>query len=155
MLDRESISPLSSRPRKALQIKSFFGPKALHISPMAAYPVTGLSPPLLLGTLRAVFRPVGIGEKVSATDGTGLHAVTVQQGSAQASIQGKDGGVEPLTDQRVGDALRADTFLAIVQEQTVPAVIITAAMYQPPGGAVLLVVHVDNHGSFSPAGNLM
>ena len=114
MLDRECISLLSSRPRKALQIKGFFGPKALHISPMATYPVTGLSPPLLLGTLRAVFRPVGIGEKVSATDGTGLHAVTVQQGSAQASVQRQDSSTEPFANQGVGDALRADTFLAIV-----------------------------------------
>ena len=122
---------------------------------MAAYPVTGLLPPLLLGTLRAVFRPVGIGEKVSATDGTGLHAVTVQQGGAQTSVQGQDGGTEPFADQRVGDTLRADTFLAIVQEQTVTTIIIAAAMYQPPGGAVLLVVHVLDHGSFSPAGNLM
>ena len=45
--------------------------------------------------------------------------------------------------------------VACLTEQTVPAIIIAAAMYQPPGGAVLLVVHVDNHGSFSPAGSLM
>ena len=105
-------------------------------------------------TFRAVFRPVGIGKEIAATNGAGLHTITVQQGGAQASVQGQDGGAEPATDQRICDALRADTFLAIVQKQTVPAIIIAAAMYQPPGGTVLLVVHVSNHGPTSHAGNL-
>ena len=79
----------------------------------------------------------------------------MKQSGAQASVQGQDGGTEPFADQRIGDALRADTFLAVVQEQTVPAIVVAAAMYQPPGGAVLLVVHVNGHGASSPAGNLM
>ncbi len=64
----------------------------------------------------------------------------VEQGGAQASVQRQDGDAKPLADQRVGNALRADTFLTIVQKQTIPAIVVTAAMYQPPGGAVLLVV---------------
>ena len=39
-----------------------------------------------------------------------------------------------------------DTFLTIVQQETVPAIIIAAAMYQSAGGAVLLVVHTGDHG---------
>ena len=39
-----------------------------------------------------------------------------EQGSAQASIQGKDGGAEPFTNQRMCNSLRANTFLAVVQE---------------------------------------
>ena len=39
----------------------------------------------------------------------------------------------------VGDALWADAFLAVVQEQTVPAIIVAALMHQPPGCAVLLI----------------
>ena len=62
--------------------------------------------------------------------------------------------MEPTTHQRIGDALRADTFLAVVQEQTVSAIVVAAAMYQPPGGAVLLIVHVNDHGPTSHAGNL-
>ena len=77
------------------------------------------------------------------------------QGGAQASVQRQDCRPKPLADQRICDTLRADTFLAVVQKQTAPAVIVTTAMYQSAGGAVLLVVHVNDHGSFSPAGNLM
>ena len=39
------------------------------------------------------------------------------------------GGAEPTAHQRICDALRADTFLTIVQEQTVPTIVVTAAMY--------------------------
>ena len=80
--------------------------------------------------------------------------VTVEQGGAQASVQRQDGGTKPFADQRVSDALRTNTFFAIIQKQTAPAIIMAAAMYQHPGGAVLLIVHVDDHGSSSPAGSL-
>jgi hypothetical protein len=148
-------APLLTSTRKALQINAFFWPKALHIRPMSAHSVTGLTPPLLFSTFRTVFRPVGFWHKVAAADGTGLHAVTVEQSSAQASVQRQDGGTKPFADQRVGDTLRADTFLTIVQKQAAPAVIIAAAMYQSPGCAVLLIIHVDDHGSSSVAGSLM
>ena len=107
------------------------------------------------GTFRAVFRPVGFRQVVTSAKNAFLPVCPVEQGGTQASVQRQNGGAEPLADQRVGDALRTDTFLAIVQEQTIPAIIIAAAMYQPPRRPVLLVIHVLNHGSFSPAGNLM
>ena len=155
MLDRECIRPLLSRPRKALKIKGFFGPKALHISPMTTYPVTGLSPPLLFGTVRAVFRSIGFWQIVAAAEDAFLSVCPVEQGGAQASVQRQDGGAKPTAYQRICDALRTDTFLAVIKEQTIPAIIVAAAMYQPPGGAVLLIVHVNDHGASSPAGNLM
>ena len=114
------------------------------------FPSTGSN-----SAIRTVFRPVGFRQIVTATEYTFPPVCPVEQGGAQASVQGQDGGAEPAAHQRVCDTLRADTFLAIVQKKTVPAVIVTAAMYQPSGGAVLLIVHVDNHGSLSPAGNLM
>jgi hypothetical protein len=55
---------------------------------MTAYPVTGLSPPLLLGTLRAVFRPVGLRQIIAAAEDAFLPVCPVKQGGAQASIQG-------------------------------------------------------------------
>ena len=67
-----------------------------------------------------------------------------EQGSTQASIQGEDGGAEPFAYQRVGDALRADTFLTVVQEQAIPAIVVAALPYQSPGGSVLLIGHVRN-----------
>ena len=69
-----------------------------------------------------------------------------EQCSAQASVQGKDGGAEPFANQGVGDALRTDTFLAVVQEQAVSAVIVAALTHQPSGCAILLIGHVRDFG---------
>ena len=69
-----------------------------------------------------------------------------EQRGPQASVQGKDGGAEPFADQGVGDALRTDAFLAVVQEQAVSAIIVAALMYQPPGRSVLLMGHARDFG---------
>ena len=82
---------------------------------MSAHPFTGLSPPLLFGAIRAVFGPVRLGDVPAATQDTFLHVLPVEQGSAQTFIQRQDSGPKPATDQRVGNTLRADTFLPVVQ----------------------------------------
>ena len=69
-----------------------------------------------------------------------------EQCGAQTSVQGEDSGAEPFANQGVGDALRTDTFLAVVQEQAVSAVIVAALMHQPPGCAVLLIGHARDFG---------
>ena len=122
---------------------------------MAAYPLTGLSPPLLFGTIRAIFRPIGFRQIVTSAENTFLSVCPLEQGGTQASVQREDGGAEPATDKRVCDALNTNTFLTIVQEQTVPAIVIAAVMYQPPGRPVLLIVHVRNHALSSMMGSLI
>ena len=42
--------------------------------------------------------------------------------------------------------MRTDTFLAVVQKQAIPAIVVTALMHQSPGGAVLLIGHVGDLG---------
>jgi hypothetical protein len=106
-------------------------------------------------TLRAVFRPIGFRQIVTSAENAFLPVRPMEQGGTQASVQGQNGGAEPTAYQRICDTLRADTFLAVVQKQAIPAIIIAAAMYQPPGRPVLLVVHVLDHGSFSTIGSLM
>ena len=69
-----------------------------------------------------------------------------EQCGAQASVQRKDGGAEPFANQRVGDTLWTNTFLAVVQEQAVSAIIVAALMHQPPGRSVLLIGHVWDFG---------
>ena len=69
-----------------------------------------------------------------------------EQCGAQASIQRKNGSAEPFANQGIGDALRTNTFLAVVQEQAVSAIVVAALMYQPPGGAVLLAGHMGDVG---------
>ena len=53
---------------------------------MTAYPFTGLAPPLLFGTIRAVFGPVRLGDVPAAAQDAFLHVLPVEQGGAQAFI---------------------------------------------------------------------
>ena len=91
MPDVKCISLPLTTTRKALIYKDFSTSKALHIDPMAAHTVTGLMPPLLFGTVRAVFSPVGFWQKGSAANCAQLHLVMVEQRGTQANIQRQDG----------------------------------------------------------------
>ena len=106
------------------------------------------------GTVRAVFRPIGFRQIVTSAENAFLSVRPMEQGGAQASVQRQDSGTEPTAHQRICDTLNADTFLTIVQQEAVSVVIVTTAMYQPPGRPILLIVHVNDHGASSPAGNL-
>ena len=88
------------------------------------FPSTGSN-----SAIRTVFRPVGFRQIVTATEYTFPAVCPVEQGGAQASVQGQNGGAEPAAHKGIGDTLRADTFFAIVQKQTAPAVIVAAVMY--------------------------
>ena len=111
----KSIRPPIDHAWKALKNQGRLGPKALHTSPMSAHSVTGLSPPLLFGTIRAVFGSVRLGDVPAAAQDAFLHVLPVEQGGAQTFIQRQHSGPEPVADQRIGNSLRADTFLPIVQ----------------------------------------
>jgi len=86
------------------------------VKPLLPLALGGLYPLHALGTVVAVFRPVRLRHIVAAADGTGLHAVTVEQGGTQANIQRQDCNTEPATYKGVCDTLDADTLLAIIQE---------------------------------------
>ena len=143
-VERKCIRPSLRAVLKALILLHFQRVLFLHISPvfLCPGPLAPFCP--FCGTDRAV-EGVLLGRgKWSPTfpaaplsDG-GLR----EQRGAQANVQGKDGGAEPFTNQRICNALRTNTFLAVVQEQAVPAIVVAALMYQPPGCAVLLVGHV-------------
>ena len=120
----------------------------LHISPLFPYPrplalfgpVCGAS-----GTVKRVVP--GRGKQPSALPASPLSASKRrEQSGAQTSVQREDGGTEPAAHQRIGDTLRTDTFLAVVQKQAIPAIVVTALMHQSPGGAVLLIGHVGDLG---------
>ena len=92
-------------------------------------------------TFRAVFGPVGAGGEQRPADGATLGVQAVEQGRFQFSVQRQHRRPEPPAQQGVGNGLDTDTFLPIVQRDTVTAVIVAALMYQPPRSAVLAVVH--------------
>lgn len=126
----------------------------MTVLPLFPLALRGLCPLHANGTLWTVFRPIGFRQIVAAAENAFFQIGPVEQGGTQASIQRQDGGTKPAAHQRICDTLNTNTFLTIVQEQTVPAIVIAAVMYQPPGRPVLLVVHVRNHGSSPMMGSL-
>ena len=143
-LERKCIRPPSRAVLKALILRHFQRVLFLHISPVFLCPGP-LSPfCTFCGTSRAIECVVpGRGKRPPTLPATPpSDRGRREQCGAQAGVQGKNGGAEPFTDQRVGDALRADTFFAIVQEQAVSAIVVAALMHQPPGRSVLLIGHV-------------
>ena len=60
-----------------------------------------------------------------------------RKASCPAGAEGQGslpGGPEPAADQRAGNRLGADTFLTVIQQETIPLVAVTAATCQPLGG---------------------
>jgi len=92
-------------------------------------------------TFRAVFSPVGAGGEQRPADSTPFSVQAVEQGCFQFPVQRQHRRPEPPAQQGVGNGLDTDTFLPIVQRDTVATVIVAALMYQPPRSAVLAVVH--------------
>ena len=93
-------------------------------------------------TIRAVFGPVGVGRKRRPADGAAFDLVPAFGDlGAQGRVQRQDGHLEPPAQQRIGNTLHTDTFLPIVQGDTISVDVVAALMHQPPRSAVLAVIH--------------
>ena len=99
------------------------------------------------GTFRAVFGPVGAGSEQRPADGAPLGVRPVEQGCFQFFVQRQHHRPKPAAQQEVGNGLNTDTFLAVIQRDTVATVIVAALMYQPPYLAILAIVHNGDGGS--------
>ena len=93
------------------------------------------------GTFRAVFGPVGAGGEQRPADGAPFGVQAVEQGRFQFSVQRQHRRPEPPAQQGVGNGLDTDTFLPIVQGDTISVDVVAALMHQPPRSAVLAVIH--------------
>ena len=83
--------------------------------------------------IRAVFRSVGLRRKRSPAFTAAFHFVPVFRDlGVQDRVQREDSGLKPPAQQRIGNALYANTFFAIVQQQTVPVTVIAALMPATP-----------------------
>ena len=137
--------PLSRTVPKGPILAGFQGVLFLRTSPLFPGPIPLAPSGPFSGTFGAVKCVVpGRGENLIALpaappSGGGRR----KQGDAQLPVQRQDSGPEPTADQRVGNRLRTDTFLPIVQEQTISLVVVAAAMYQPPDSAILRVGQPD------------
>ena len=93
---------------KAHRIKAFL---SLLSAGSPSFPVTGCFLPAVNdgGTGLTVFRPVGAGKKGLAADSALFVFLPIKQGSRQGFIQGQNSGAEPVAQQRVGNALHANS----------------------------------------------
>ena len=74
----------------------------------------------------AVFGPVGFWDVPATAQDALFSFPAVEQGGAQAFVQRQHSRPKPAADQRIGNALRADTFLPIVQQKAVSIVVVAA-----------------------------
>ena len=96
-----------------------------------------------LGTGGTVFRPIGLRHKAGpALTAPFQMVVALCDLGAKNSVQREDSRPEPATQQGVGNALHTDTFLPVVQQEAVAAHVVAALPRQPPGLAVLWIVHL-------------
>ena len=100
-----------------------------------------MSPVSYTHLFRAVFGPVGTGGKQRPTYGAPLRIHPVEQRRFQFLILRQYRRPKPPAQQGVGNRLDTDTFLPIVQGDTVSVDVVTALMHQPPHSAILAVIH--------------
>ena len=119
----------------------------MTLGPLFALALGGLDALHVSGTFRAVLGPVGARAEQCPADGTTLGVQPIKQGCFQFFVQRQYRRPKPAAQQGVGNGLNADTFLAIIQCNTVAAVIVAALMCQPPCLTKLAIVHNGDGGS--------
>ena len=90
------------------------------------------------GQYLALLEPGG---KQRPTYGAFLSIQPVEQRRFQFLILRQYRRPKPPAQQGIGNGLDTDTFLPIVQGDTVSVDVVTALMHQPPHSAVLAVIH--------------
>ena len=100
------------------------------------------------GTFRAVFGPVRTGGKQRLAYGAFLRIHPVEQRRFQFLILRQYRRPKPPAQQGIGNGLDTDTFLPIVQSDTVSVDVVAAFMHQSPRFAVLAVIHDRDRFSF-------
>ena len=98
----------------------------MTLRPLFALALGGLDALHVSGTFRTVFSPVGAGGEQRPADGAPFGVQTVEQGCFQFLVQRQHRRPEPATQQGVRNGLDTDAFLAVIQRDTVAAVIVTA-----------------------------
>ena len=99
------------------------------MGPMVSFPLPLglLAVAHFLGADGAVFRPIGLRREAGpALTASFQMIVALCDLGAQNSVQREDSRPEPAAQQGVGNALNADTYLPVVQQEAVAAHIVAA-----------------------------
>ena len=113
----------------------------MTFSPLFPLALCGVDPLHARGTFRAVFGPVRSGGKQRPAYGAFLSIQPIEQNRFQFLILRQHCRPKPPAQQGVGNRLDTDTFLPIVQGDTVSVDVVAALMHQPPRSAILAVIH--------------
>ena len=79
-----------------------------------------------LPAVRAVFDAVRGGRKRSSALGTTLFILGLEKLRVEQLINGKYSSQKPFAKKRIGNKLRADTFLSVVKQNAVSAIAVAA-----------------------------
>ena len=109
--------------------------------PLFPLALCGVDPLHARGTFRAIFGPVRTGGKQRPAYGAFLRIQPVEQRRFQFLILRQYRRPKPPAQQRIGNGLDTDTFLPIVQGDTVSVDVVTALMHQFPRSVVLALIH--------------
>ncbi len=121
------LSPYHLRKRLSEPLKSrLFSPLLRNKSASFPHALRCLSAVNALPAIRAVFDAVRGGRKERAALDTLLFVLGVVKFRKEQLIKGKYGNPKPLAKQRIGNELRADTFLPVVKQNTVSAIAVAA-----------------------------
>ena len=81
----------------------------------------------MLPAVRAVNRPVGAGRKRRTAHTTTAHILRMVKLGVQLLICGQYGNTEPFTEQGIGNKLRTNALVPVVQQDTIPIIAVTAS----------------------------
>ena len=127
ILREKVLSPYRLRKRLSEPHKTrLFLPLSRNKSASFSHALGCLSAGNALPAIRAVFDAIRGGRKERAALGTLLFVLGVVKFRKEQLIKGKYGNPKPLAKQRIGNELRADTFLPVVKQNTVSAVAVAA-----------------------------
>lgn len=116
----------------------------MTLSPLFPLTSGGVAALHSCGAIRTIFRTVRTGKKPFPAYCALLGIEVGKESGFQLLVHWQYRGTKPLADQRIGNALGADTFLTIVQGNTKAIIVVAAFVYQSSHPPVLLVVHYRN-----------
>ena len=132
----ENIRQRTNGAGNALKYLGFPAPKALHLPPVAAYPITGFLSLFKGGATGTVQGPVASGLEGLAAGAAAFQFISSQaDGSAQLRVRRQDRLLKIPAEKGVRNALHADASLAFIQGQAVSLVIVGAQAADQLSGA--------------------
>jgi len=80
----------------------------------------------IFSAIVAVFRPIGLWQKCLTTDNAPFDIAAMEDFRFKRLVLRQHAPPKPFAVDGIGDVLRASVFLAVIQQKTIPVIIVTA-----------------------------